>query len=236
MNNCGIYKIENVLDGKFYIGQTIRLSSRFSQHRNRLANNKHDNPHLQYAWNKYGGNQFIFKLILICEKDELTYYEQALVNALNPAYNIRRVCVDSNRGIKYSEERRKKMSEVISGEKHHYFGKHFSEEHKRHISEGRKNQPPNRLGQKCSEESKRKMSEAQTIRYSQVLFDGDEPTGLLLPLAFEYLAELNRRGTIQLLETVGKQGEPVLLAIIPNAKVDGDRIVDVPIKPTEAKL
>lgn len=67
------------------------------------------------------------------------------------------------------------------------------------------------------------------------LRNGDEPTELLKPLAFEYLAELNRRGMIQLLETVGKQGEPVLLAVIPNAKVEGNKIVDVPIKPMDAK-
>jgi hypothetical protein len=66
---------------------------------------------------------------------------------------------------------------------------------------------------------------------SQSLMNGDEPTELLRPLAYEYLAELNRRGMIQLLETIGSEGQPVLLAIIPNAKVEGDKIVDVPIVP-----
>jgi hypothetical protein len=74
-----------------------------------------------------------------------------------------------------------------------------------------------------------------TMHFPSSLLDGQEPSELLLPLAFEYLAELNRRGMIQLLETVGSEGQPVLLAIIPNAKVEGDKIVDVEIKPTEAK-
>lgn len=66
--------------------------------------------------------------------------------------------------------------------------------------------------------------------------NGDEPTELLKPLAFEYLAEMNRRGLIQLLETVGSEGQYVLLAIIPNAKVDENKIVEtmekVPTQPT----
>lgn len=57
--------------------------------------------------------------------------------------------------------------------------------------------------------------------------NGDEPTELLIPLAFEYLAELNRRGMIELLATVGKDGQPVLLAVIPSAKVEDGKIVIV---------
>lgn len=56
--------------------------------------------------------------------------------------------------------------------------------------------------------------------------NGEEPTELLKPLTFEYLAAMNRLGLIQLLETVGSEGQHVLLAVIPNAMVDGDRIVE----------
>lgn len=56
--------------------------------------------------------------------------------------------------------------------------------------------------------------------------NGEEPTELLKPLTFEYLAAMNRLKLIELLETVGTNGHYVLLVVIPNAKVDGDRIVE----------
>lgn len=60
------------------------------------------------------------------------------------------------------------------------------------------------------------------------LTGGEEPTELLRQLAYEYLAELNRRGIAQLLELSGTDGSPILLVVIPNAKVVEDKIVDVP--------
>jgi len=56
--------------------------------------------------------------------------------------------------------------------------------------------------------------------------NGAEPTELLKPLAYEYLAELNRMGLIEFIETVGTDGIPVLLAVIPHAKVLDGKIVE----------
>jgi len=70
-----------------------------------------------------------------------------------------------------------------------------------------------------------------TIHFTGMhLTSGEEPPELLKQLAFEYLAELSRLGMIQLLETVGKKGEPVILAIIPNAKVEAGVIVGKEVK------
>jgi len=68
----GIYKIINVVNNKFYIGSAVNFSRRKTRHFSELRNNKHNNKHLQSAWNKYGEPAFIFAIIqLIEDKDEL---------------------------------------------------------------------------------------------------------------------------------------------------------------------
>jgi group I intron endonuclease len=59
-----IYKITNTINGKVYIGQTIReATTRFRQHRKELRTNKHPNSYLQNAWNKYGESAFVFEVV-----------------------------------------------------------------------------------------------------------------------------------------------------------------------------
>ena len=59
-----IYIIENTINGKLYIGQTTQPpSKREYNHFSELKHNKHNNPHLQYAFNKYDEDDFKFKVI-----------------------------------------------------------------------------------------------------------------------------------------------------------------------------
>ena len=62
----GIYKITNKIDGKCYIGQSSNIKKRFKDHRYDLKYNKHDNPYLQNAYNKYGKDNFKFEIL--CEE------------------------------------------------------------------------------------------------------------------------------------------------------------------------
>ena len=55
-----IYQIINNITQERYVGQTINLTKRLSDHRNKLKQNKHSNPKLQAAWNKYGIDNFSF--------------------------------------------------------------------------------------------------------------------------------------------------------------------------------
>jgi group I intron endonuclease len=171
---CGIYKIENLINGDMYIGQSINLIRRKTKHFSELRNKKHRNKHLERAFHKYGEENFEFKILLYCEPEELTYYEQSLVDLWNPEYNICRECVTNSLGLKHteeellkmsignkgktvSEESRKKMSEArigkFCGDKNHRFGIPVSEETKQKISKSL-------MGMKASEETKAKMSKA----------------------------------------------------------------------------
>ena len=54
MPNTGIYAIENLLNGKIYVGSSMNLNRRKAQHLYALRNNCHHNSHLQSAFNKHG--------------------------------------------------------------------------------------------------------------------------------------------------------------------------------------
>lgn len=69
--SVGIYKIENLINGKIYIGQSIDIEKRWSTHVSILNQNHHYNPHLQNAWNKYGIENFKFSIIEECTQYEL---------------------------------------------------------------------------------------------------------------------------------------------------------------------
>ena len=55
-----IYKITNLVNGKFYIGSAVNLRLRMNGHRTRLNVGTHKNRHLQAAWKLYGRDSFKF--------------------------------------------------------------------------------------------------------------------------------------------------------------------------------
>ena len=61
----GIYKIANLVNGKRYIGGSVNLKHRLVCHKSGLRRGRHKNPHLQNAWNKYGEENFEFKIIFV---------------------------------------------------------------------------------------------------------------------------------------------------------------------------
>lgn len=59
----GVYKIINVVNNKFYIGSAVSFRKRKARHFSELRNRKHNNRHLQAAWDKYGEQAFVFVVI-----------------------------------------------------------------------------------------------------------------------------------------------------------------------------
>lgn len=82
----GIYKIENKINGKIYIGQSVNIKKRWKHHKYDLDNNKHANKHLQSAWFKYGKNNFSFSIICECKISELDEKEMYYINK-NKSYD-----------------------------------------------------------------------------------------------------------------------------------------------------
>jgi len=63
MKKSGIYKIINVVNNKFYVGSAVDLRRRKTRHFSELRLGKHNNAHLQAAWDKYGEKAFTFAVI-----------------------------------------------------------------------------------------------------------------------------------------------------------------------------
>jgi group I intron endonuclease len=111
----GIYKITNIVNGKFYIGSTsVSFNNRFKKHINDLNTNKHGNSYLQNAWNKYGKHGFSFEIIEIIDKGELIiireqyYLDMLLPTKRNIGYNICAIA-GSSLGVKRSNEFKEKI-------------------------------------------------------------------------------------------------------------------------------
>lgn len=86
--SIGVYTITCLPTGKQYVGSTRRgFNHRFNLHRSSLRRGKHQSPHLQHAWNKYGESAFVFKPLLICAEENTIFYEQRAMDAMKPAFN-----------------------------------------------------------------------------------------------------------------------------------------------------
>jgi group I intron endonuclease len=70
----GIYKIINIINNKFYVGSAVDLKRRKARHFSELRTGKHNNRHLQAAWDKYGEHAFIFVVLeeIAADADLLT--------------------------------------------------------------------------------------------------------------------------------------------------------------------
>lgn len=110
----GIYRIVNLCTKEEYIGSSINVQKRISEHLSRLRNQKHPNKFLQNSWNKYGTSNFSCEIIKHCDLKNLLVEEQACINTRNPAFNLRKIA-ESNRGLKFSLEHRRKLSDSKKG-------------------------------------------------------------------------------------------------------------------------
>lgn len=112
---CGIYKIENKVNGKIYIGQSVDIKSRWRGHRHYLNTNTCNNDYLQKAWNKYKKDNFKFEIMEECLKDELNEKEIYYINKFNSTndkfgYNLEG---GGNHKASVSKETREKLSVAI---------------------------------------------------------------------------------------------------------------------------
>jgi group I intron endonuclease len=108
----GIYKITCIPTKKIYIGSASDLRHRKNDHIRNLRQNKHANPKLQNAWNKYGEDAFIFEVLELVLLMSLTAREQYWFSKLSPfgrkGFNIATEA-GSTLGVKRSPEYIEKM-------------------------------------------------------------------------------------------------------------------------------
>jgi len=149
-----IYRIDNLENGKFYIGQTIQtLQRRWNDHVSDTRNLS-DDMVIHLAMRKYGINTFTMEPIhtIECEtkdelKNQLNELEIHAIEQLKPDYNV------AKGGLGHTG-----VTVPRFGTDNHFYGKKHTEEAKQRISEASKGR---RLGIKLPEETKRKMSECK---------------------------------------------------------------------------
>ncbi len=150
MKTGGIYKIQNALNGKLYVGSAVNFAKRFGQHLRLLRSGAHHSVKLQRAWNKYGSEAFsISEVEFVDDLEKLIEREQYWIerfDAVKFGYNMTPTA-GSLRGMRMSSETKEMMSKAATG--------HIkSPEHRKSLSLVN-------TGKKMSDEARQKMREAK---------------------------------------------------------------------------
>jgi hypothetical protein len=135
-----IYKIVNTQNENIYIGQTYKtLSQRFTNHKCE-AKKGIVNSNLYKAIQKYGEEFFSIEDIEIKDfetKEDAKIWmnekEIYYIFTLKPRYNMAPGGL-GHTGVVWSDERRNRFKELMSGSNNHNFGKSLSEETKQKLS------------------------------------------------------------------------------------------------------
>jgi group I intron endonuclease len=132
----GIYCILCTDNGFRYIGQTINLFKRRTDHFKDLAGGRHYNTHIQRAWTKHGEGAFVFQVCeIVPNEDMLDDREMFWINyyqSTNRAcgYNL---VIGGQQRRRHSQETLLRMSVAQKGHK-------VSDETRRRLSESHKGQ------------------------------------------------------------------------------------------------
>lgn len=158
--NSGIYKIENLVNGKLYIGRSNNLKARQSSHWNQLKRNVHTNTHLQHAWNQLGNESFKFEILELCDEEVLPAREHYWCILLKThdreyGYNLKETGDAPYTPPVYTESTAKEKSRKLS---EFHKGKPLSEEANRRAREVNMGNQ-RRLGMYHSEVDREKIKE-----------------------------------------------------------------------------
>lgn len=166
----GIYEIRNAVNGKRYIGSTVSFAERFAAHRRSLVAGRHHSQALQRAWDKYGGENFRFDILVRCSETELRAREQSLLDSFRPEYNVSVDAIAPMRGRKMPLLAVAKIKAALTGKRR------TAEQRARqselmlgntrslgvvHTSKARANMSAARRGIPLSAEHRQKLSEAK---------------------------------------------------------------------------
>lgn len=106
---CGIYCIENLINGKRYIGQSIDIYARWTNHKTELNRNRHNNEKLQNSWNKHGSDNFNFYILKTTVPGELDALEKYYIDLYDTYVNGYNKDFGGSTRRLFSDESKEKM-------------------------------------------------------------------------------------------------------------------------------
>ena len=121
----GIYRIVNTATGKSYVGQSVRVKKRVSDHFNLLRRGDHPNEKLQRSFKKHGDSVFTWEIVVECEDaSDLDALENAFLSGHaffdEPVfYNIAHVAKTPMRGRKHTDASKARISKTKKGRRDH---------------------------------------------------------------------------------------------------------------------
>lgn len=173
----GIYCITNTVTGKRYVGKSVDIESRFSEHIRELVSGNHFNLYLQRSWNKYGRDCFSFNVLEECDEQMLNereiywiqhfggYKSDALFNLAEGGSGGRMSPeVVEKRAKSISKARQLTPAGTYSGSHNSMFGKHHSEATKAVLRQKCRHTVNPMQGRHHSDETKLKISRANSGR------------------------------------------------------------------------
>lgn len=121
-NKSGIYRWNNLITGKSYIGSSISLSNRFNCYYSLRELEKRLSKGKSIIYNtilKHGHSNFSLDILEYCKPNILIKREQYYIDLLKPEYNICKVA-GSTLGLSFnhSEATKVKLSTIKTGIKH----------------------------------------------------------------------------------------------------------------------
>lgn len=129
-----LYRITNLIDNKVYIGQSVKETDRWRQHKY-FARQEQPIQYIHHAMKKYGIENFIYEVIVVCKtQNDTNILEKEIIKQYNSrdkqfGYNIAPGGDPAwNRGLpkeqqpmfgkKQSDYQKQRMSEFHTGKKH----------------------------------------------------------------------------------------------------------------------
>lgn len=118
MKVSGVYKITNKINGKCYIGESVDVFKRFSDHKN--PKNLKTHYKIYRAFAKYGIENFSFEILSKCPKEYLGKLEMFFIkhfDSVNNGYNITQGG-KGGFGPKHSDGQKEKWRQSRKGVRH----------------------------------------------------------------------------------------------------------------------
>lgn len=116
-NTKAVYKIFNIINDKVYVGSSKNWKNRRQEHFRDLVLKQHHSKNLQFDYDKYGKENFMFEIIeYVSSESDLLKREQYYIDNLHSEYNIFKTA-GSALGYKMTKEQLIFNSEKAKGQK-----------------------------------------------------------------------------------------------------------------------